>query len=167
MTIGKQIAVAVALALLYLILAAQFESLILPVVVLLAVPLGAAGSVAALWVSGQSLNLVSLIGITVMSGIVVNDAILKVDMIKRLRGQQYSLEEAIHGAGYRRIRPILMTTLTTVLALAPVLFSSGLGAELQWPLAWAVIGGLAVGTLSSLYVIPAIYRAVGDFRPGK
>ena len=158
---------AVALALLYLILAAQFESLILPVVVLLAVPLGAAGSVAALWVSGQSLNLVSLIGITVMSGIVVNDAILKVDMIKRLRGQQYSLEEAIHGAGYRRIRPILMTTLTTVLALAPVLFSSGLGAELQWPLAWAVIGGLAVGTLSSLYVIPAIYRAVGDFRPGK
>lgn len=149
---------AVAVALLYLILAAQFESLVLPLVVLLMVPLGAAGAIAVLWLAGQSINLVSLIGMTVMSGIVVNDAILKVDMIRRLRQQGHDLETAIHGAGYRRIRSILMTTLTTVLALAPVLFSSGLGAELQWPLAWVVIGGLTVGTLSSLYVIPALYR---------
>jgi multidrug efflux pump subunit AcrB len=153
----------VSLALLYLILAAQFESLLQPLIVMLTVPLGLAGAIGMLWLSGQSVNLVSIIGMIVMSGIVVNDAILKVDMMNRLSGT-YSLKEAIHGAGQRRLRPILMTSLTTILALTPILFSEGLGAELQRPLAFAVIGGLLSGTLASLYFIPVVYWV---FRGGK
>ncbi len=147
----------IALALLYFILAAQFESLSLPWVVLLTVPVGMAGALWALWLGGQTLNLVALIGIIVMSGIVVNDAILKVDMMQRLSANK-PLHEAIHEAGRRRLRPILMTSLTTILALMPVLLSGGLGAELQRPLAWAVTGGLIAGTLASLYWIPLLFR---------
>lgn len=146
----------ISLALLYLILAAQFESLLQPLIVMLTIPLGLAGAIGMLWLSKQSINLVSIIGMIVMAGIVVNDAILKVDMMNRLHGD-YSLKEAIHGAGQRRLRPILMTSLTTILALTPILFSEGLGAELQRPLAFAVIGGLLSGTLASLYFIPIAY----------
>jgi multidrug efflux pump subunit AcrB len=127
-----------------------------PLIVILTVPMGVFGALAALYLAGESLNLIAIIGLIVMSGIVVNDAILKVDMMNRLARTE-SLIEAIHGAGLRRLRPILMTSLTTMLALAPVLFSSGLGAELQRPLAIAVIGGLALGTVSSLYFIPVFY----------
>lgn len=148
----------IALLLLYLILAAQFESLLQPLIVMLTVPVGIAGSVLVLSLAGASLNLIAIIGMTVMSGIVVNDAILKIDMMNRLRARGYALPEVIHGAGYRRLRPILMTSLTTMLALAPVLFTTGLGAELQQPLAWAVIGGLLVGTAASLYLLPVLYR---------
>jgi multidrug efflux pump subunit AcrB len=152
------LALALALAMLYLILAAQFESLLQPFIVLLTVPLGMAGAFIALWWSGQSLNLVSLTGLVVMSGIVVNDAILKVDMMNRLCRSGSSLAQATHLAGQRRLRPILMTSATTILALTPVLSGGGLGAELQRPLAYAVIGGLAAGTLASLYFVPLLYR---------
>lgn len=91
-----------------------------------------------------------------MSGIVVNDAILKVDMMNKL-SLNHSKIEAIHGAGNRRLRPIIMTSLTTILALLPILFSKGLGAELQTPLAFAVIGGLLLGTVASLFFIPLVY----------
>ncbi|MEM8524749.1 MAG: efflux RND transporter permease subunit [Bacteroidota bacterium] len=147
----------ISLLLLYLILAAQFESLLQPFIVMLTVPIGLAGAVATLWFFNQSINLISIIGMIVMSGIVVNDAILKVDMMNRLR-KKYDLITAIHGAGIRRLKPILMTSITTILALMPILFASGLGAELQRPLAYAVIGGLVVGTISSLYFIPLIYK---------
>lgn len=146
----------ISLLLLYLILAAQFESLIQPLIVILTVPVGILGALLALYLTGESLNLIALIGLIVMSGIVVNDAILKVDMMNRLVRTE-GLTDAIHGAGLRRLRPILMTSLTTILALTPVLFSNGLGAELQRPLAIAVIGGLTSGTVSSLYFIPVFY----------
>ncbi len=146
----------VSIILLYLILAAQFESLLQPFIVMLAVPVGLSGAIAVLSISGESLNLIAIIGMIVMSGIVVNDAILKVDMMNKLYGK-YRLAEAIHGAGQRRLRPILMTSLTTILALLPIIFSAGLGAELQRPLAFAVIGGLCMGTIASLYFIPALY----------
>lgn len=148
---------AVSLALLYLILAAQFESFRQPLIVLLTVPVGVAVALLTLFITRESLNLVSMIGLVVMSGIVVNDAILKVDMINRARRAGHTLQEALHEGGRRRLRPILMTTFTTVLALSPVLFSAGLGAELQRPLAWTVIGGLLAGTLASLYFIPLLY----------
>ncbi len=144
--------------LLYLILAAQFEGLKLPLVVLLVVPVSLVGSLLALWVTGGSLNLLSLIGMVVTGGIVVNDAIIKVDMIERGRKSGLPLAAAIKEASRRRLRAIVMTSLTTILALAPVLFTSGLGAELQQPLAITVIGGLVVGTLGSLYVVPLLYR---------
>ena len=148
----------VSLLLLYLILAAQFEGVKLPLVVLLVVPVSLVGSLLALWVTGGSLNLLSLIGMVVTGGIVVNDAIIKVDMIERSRAVGLSLSAAIKEASRRRLRAIVMTSLTTILALAPVLFTSGLGGELQQPLAVTVIGGLLVGTLGSLYVVPLLYR---------
>jgi multidrug efflux pump subunit AcrB len=147
----------VSLLLLYLILAAQFESLLLPFIVILTVPIGIAGALLALELTGQSLNLVSLTGMVVMGGIVVNDAILKVDMMQRL-SRHMPLREAIHQAGARRLRPIIMTTATTILALLPILFSGGLGAELQKPLALAVMGGLTAGTLASLFVVPVLFQ---------
>jgi len=147
----------VSIGLLFLILAAQFESLRLPLVVILTVPVGLAGSIAALYVGGQSLNLVSFVGMIVMGGIVVNDAILKVDMMRRF-ALELPVEEAAHRAGIRRLRPILMTTLTTILAVLPILFSAGLGAELQRPLAFAIIGGLLLGTVASIYFIPLLFK---------
>jgi multidrug efflux pump subunit AcrB len=147
----------IAVALLFLILAAQFESVIQPFIVLLTVPIGIAGAIFLLYFTGQTLNLMAMIGMVVMSGIVVNDAILKVDMINRL-SKEMPLLEAIHEAGARRLKPILMTSITTILALVPILFTAGLGAELQFPLAIAVIGGLTVGTLASLYIIPIFYK---------
>lgn len=149
----------ISLLLLYLILAAQFESLVQPFIVMLTVPVSITGGLFLLWWSGQSINLVSIIGMIVMSGIVVNDAILKVDMMNRL-GKTKDMRTAIHGAGHRRLKPILMTSITTILALMPILFASGLGAELQRPLAYAVIGGLVIGTLSSLYFIPLVYQLI-------
>lgn len=147
----------IAALLLYFILAAQFESFVQPFIVMLMVPIGVVGALVALYWSGSSLNLLSLIGMVVMGGIIVNDAILKVDMMNRLN-KDFSLREAIHGAGVRRLRPIIMTSLTTMLALLPILFSEGLGAALQRPLALAVIGGLSVGTLASLYIVPVLYQ---------
>jgi multidrug efflux pump subunit AcrB len=156
----------VSLLLLYLILAAQFEGLKLPFVVLLVVPVSLVGSLSALWLTGGSLNLLSLIGMVVTGGIVVNDAIIKVDMIERGRAAGLPLAEAIREASRRRLRAIVMTSLTTILALAPVLFTSGLGAELQQPLAITVIGGLVVGTLGSLYVVPLLYRLLAGAAAG-
>ncbi len=146
----------VSLALLFLILAAQFESLSLPLLVLVAVPVSMSGAVALLWLGGQSVNAMTVIGLIVMSGVVVNDAILKVDIINNL-SKEMPLLDAIHEGGRMRLRSILITSLPTVVTLAPVFFTEGLGAELQRPLALAVIGGLAVGTLASLYLTPVLY----------
>jgi multidrug efflux pump subunit AcrB len=146
----------VSLALLFLILAAQFESLALPLLVLIAVPVSMSGAAALLWLGGQSVNAMAVIGLIVMSGVVVNDAILKVDIINNL-SKTMPLMDAIHEGGRMRLRSILITSFPTVVTLMPVFFTEGLGSELQRPLALAVIGGLAVGTLSSLYLIPALY----------
>ncbi len=155
----------ISLLLLYLILAAQFEGLRLPFVVLLVVPVSLVGSVIALHLTGGSLNLLSLIGMVVTGGIVVNDAIIKVDMMERARLAGMDISAAIKEASRRRLRAIVMTSLTTILALAPVLFTAGLGAELQQPLAITVIGGLFVGTLGSLYVVPLLYRLLSGTKP--
>ena len=145
------------LFLVYLILAAQFESLIQPLVILMTVPLAAAGVVLALAVTGQSVNLMSLTGMVVLVGIVVNDAIIKVDFINRRRAEGMALEAAIEAAGRDRVRPILMTTITTVLGLLPLALGVGPGAALQQPLALTVIGGLASATLLTLIVVPVLY----------
>ena len=147
----------VTLFLLYFILAAQFESLLLPVIILLEIPISLGGAFLFLYLFNMSINLMSLIGIVVMSGIIINDSILKIDAIIQLRKQNIHLIRAIVLAGKKRLKPILMTSLTTILALIPILFSSGLGGELQTPLAIALIGGMIVGTLVSLYFIPLCY----------
>ena len=106
---------------------------------------------------GETLNVSSLIGMVIMLGIIVNDSILKVDTINRYRKQGMKKREAITTGGADRLKPIIMTTLTTILALTPVLFSSGLGGDLQGPLAFSVIGGLLVGTFCSVYLVPVLY----------
>jgi multidrug efflux pump subunit AcrB len=146
----------VSFALLFLILAAQFESLSLPLLVLVTVPVAMSGAVGLLWLGGQSVNAMTVIGLIVMGGVVVNDSILKVDIINNLY-KTMPLLDAIHEGGRMRLRSILITSLPTVVTLAPVFFTEGLGSELQRPLALAVIGGLAIGTLSSLYLTPVLY----------
>lgn len=147
----------ISLALLYFILAAQFESLRQPFILLLEVPIDIAGALFMLWLFGSSINLMSMIGIIVMSGIVVNDSILKIDTINRLRREGVPLVEAIRVAGHRRLKPIIMTSITTILALVPILWGRGMGSELQQPLALTVIGGMVLGTIISLYFIPLCY----------
>ena len=119
-----------------------------------------------LFVFGNSLNLMSGIGIVVMSGIVINDSILKIDTINQLRNSGLPLLKAIHTGGLQRVKPILMTSITTILALLPLLFMSGIGTELQLPLALSVIGGMLLGTIISLYFIPLaywfIYKSYGN-----
>jgi multidrug efflux pump subunit AcrB len=147
----------ISLAMLYFILAAQFESLTQPLILLIEIPIDIAGALFMLWLFGGSINIMSMIGIVVMSGIVVNDSILKIDTINRLRKEGMPLMEAIHTGGVRRLKPIIMTSLTTILALAPVLWGSGIGNELQKPLALTLIGSMVLGTIVSLFFIPLCY----------
>ena len=150
----------ISVMLLYFILAAQFESFLQPLIVLIELPIDIAGALLLLYIFGESLNIMSAIGIIVMSGIIINDSILKIDTINRTRWSGVDVLEAIKIGGRRRLKPILMTSLTTILALVPFLFFSGLGAELQRPLAISVIGGMAIGTFVSLYFIPLAYWAI-------
>ena len=149
-----------ALILVYMILAAQFESFVHPFTILMAVPLALVGAVGALWLTGQGLNTMSLIGAVILVGIVVNDSIVKVDFINQARARGYELREAILEAGRVRLRPIVMTTVTTVLGLFPMALGIGRGSDLRAPLAIAVIGGLLVATALTLIVVPVAYQAV-------
>jgi multidrug efflux pump subunit AcrB len=147
----------ISLALLYFILTSQFESLSLPLLVLIEIPIDIFGAFLALKIGGSGINLMSLIGIVVMSGIVINDSILKVETMNQLYREGMPLIRAIVESGHRRLLSILMTTLTAILALLPILFTSGLGADLQKPLALAVIGSMIIGTLVSLYFVPLCF----------
>jgi len=147
----------VSILLMYFILCAQFESFLQPLIVLVEIPIDIAFALVTLWLFGHTLNLMSAIGIIVTCGIVVNDSILKIDSINELRKAGIPLMEAIHTAGRRRLRPIIMTSLTTIMAMVPLLFSSDMGSELQKPLSIAMIGSMFLGTLVSLFIIPLIY----------
>ena len=153
-------AFALALVLVYMILAAQFESFKHPLIILMSVPLALSGAVLALVLAGQSLNTMSLIGIVILVGIVVNDAIVKVEFINQARARGAALREAILEAGRVRLRPIVMTTVTTVCGLTPLALGIGRGADLRAPLAIAVIGGLVVATALTLIVVPVVYSVV-------
>jgi multidrug efflux pump subunit AcrB len=146
----------VSVALMYFILTAEFESLKQPILVMLTLPLGLAGSLLLIWASGGTLNIMSGIGLIVVLGVLDNDAILKIDRINRLRST-LPLETAIQQAGIDRLKPIVMNTCTNVLAITPIIFSSGLGADLQRPVAITAIGGLIVGTFTALYFVPVLY----------
>ncbi|MFO8174005.1 MAG: efflux RND transporter permease subunit [Longimicrobiales bacterium] len=153
-----------ALLLVYMILAAQFESFVHPFTILMAVPLAVVGAVLALLLTGEGINTMSLIGAVILVGIVVNDSIIKVDFINQAREQGMALREAILEAGRVRLRPIVMTTVTTVLGLTPMAMGIGRGADLRAPLAIAVIGGLLVATLLTLIVVPVVYSLVEGLR---
>ena len=146
-----------ALLLVYMVLACQYESLRDPVVVMASVPVAAVGVLVTLFLTATTLNLQSYIGCIMLGGIVVNNAILLVDQAGQLTRSGLPVREAVAEAGRRRLRPILMTTLTTILALLPLALGIGEGADAQAPLARAVVGGLSASTLITLVLIPAVY----------
>ncbi|NLC70819.1 MAG: efflux RND transporter permease subunit [Desulfuromonadaceae bacterium] len=146
-----------ALVLVYMVLACQYESLRDPVVVMASVPVAAVGVLVVLFLTGTTLNLQSFIGCIMLGGIVVNNAILLVDQAGQLVSDGMPVRDAVAEAGRRRLRPILMTTLTTILALLPLALGIGEGADQQAPLARAVLGGLTASTLITLVLIPAVY----------
>lgn len=150
----------VALALLYFILAAQFESFIQPLIILLEMVVDVFFVVAALWLLGESVNVMSMIGIVVMSGIIINDSILKIDTINRLRRGGMSLLRAIMMAGHNRLKPIIMTSLTTMLAILPFLHRGDMGSALQYPLSLTIIVGMGIGTMVSLFIVPLFYYLI-------
>ena len=150
----------VALALLYFILAAQFESFIQPLIILLEMVIDVFFVVGVLWLLGESVNVMSMIGIVVMSGIIINDSILKIDTINRLRHGGMPLLRAIMTAGHQRLKPIVMTSLTTILAILPFLQRGDMGSALQYPLSLTLIIGMSIGTIVSLFMIPLFYYLI-------
>ena len=147
----------ISILLMYFILAAQFESFLQPLIVLIEIPIDVAASLLVLWICGHTMNLMSAIGIVVTCGIIINDSILKLDAINELRKAGVPLMEAIHEAGRRRLRPIIMTSLTTIFGMVPLLFTFDMGSELQKPLSIAMISAMLIGTAVSLFIIPLVY----------
>lgn len=152
--------------LVYMVMASQFESLLHPFTILLTIPLAVVGTIATFYWLGMPLNIMAIIGIIMLVGIAVNDAIILVDRINQLKRRGLDKYDAIVQAGQQRIRPILMTSMTTVLALLPLTFGFGESAALRAPMAWAVVGGLVTSTFLTLVVIPCVY-AVIDFGGNK
>lgn len=151
------IALLLAVFLVYLVMASQFENLLQPMLILFTVPLAGAGAILGLWLTGTRISVIVFIGFIMLAGIVVNNAIVLIDRINQLRADGMSKAQAIIESGTTRLRPVLMTTLTTVLGLLPMVFG-GEGAELRAPMAITVIFGLSFATLLTLLFIPVIYH---------
>ena len=161
-------ALILALVLVYSIMASQFESFIAPFVIAFAVPFGFAGSLIALFIGRQTLNVYSAIGFIVLIGIVVNNGIVLIDYMNQLmQEKKINGDEAALESGARRLRPVLMTTLTTVLGLLPMSLASGSGNEMYQPLSLAILGGLIVSTAFTLIIVPTIYAAIRNKIPLK
>lgn len=158
-------ALALSVILVYMVLASQFESLLHPFTILLTIPLAVVGAILLFFLTGTTINMMGVIGIVMLVGIAVNNSIILVDRINQLKMDR-DLTDAIVEAGQQRIRPIIMTTLTTILALLPMTFSFGEGASLRSPMAIAVIGGLVTSTLMSLMVIPCVYYILEKVKTG-
>lgn len=155
-----QFALILAVFLVYLVMASQFESLLHPLFILFTVPLAGAGSVLGLWLLGTELSIIVFIGLIMLAGIVVNNAIVLVDRINQLRAEGFERFDAVFTAAQNRLRPILMTMLTTVLGLMPLALGLGEGAEIRAPMAISVIAGLVFSTLLTLLFIPCLYLLV-------
>jgi HAE1 family hydrophobic/amphiphilic exporter-1 len=161
---ATQFTFALALALLFMVLASQFNSFLQPFYIMLAVPLGIVGGIAALSLSGSTLNIYSGIGLVLLIGLVAKNSILLVDLTNQRREQGMSVDEALSDACPTRMRPVVMTSLTIILALAPAAIGLGAGAETNAPLSLAVIGGMVTSTLLTLVVVPAGYSLVENWR---
>ena len=147
-------------ALVFLVLAGEFASFTVPLVVMLTVPLAAVGGILFLWITGQSLNAVALIGIVVMIGMADNEAVVKLDAIRRFREAGHSIEESIMLGGHQRLRAIAMTSITTITGVLPLVFGWGSGGKLYQPLAAGVIGGSVSALLVTFFVLPTAYAAL-------
>jgi hydrophobe/amphiphile efflux-1 (HAE1) family protein len=167
---GLLFAAIMAIALVYMVLASQFKSLLDPLVIMFSVPLGISGVYVMLWATKTTLSVNSFMGIIMMVGIVVSNGVLLVDFANVLRGRGMDLFEATIEAGRTRLRPILMTTIATILGLIPMALGIGEGSETNLPLARAVIGGLTVSTFFTLFLVPSLYTALERFarrKPGR
>ena len=140
-----------------MVLASQFDSYLQPLVIMMAQPLAMAGGVAALWLTGHTLNIYSMIGMVLLVGLVAKNGILLVDFANQHRQRGLGIDEALREACPLRLRPVLMTSLTVILVLLPTALGMGAGADTNAPLAVAVIGGMASSTLLTLVVVPAVY----------
>jgi HAE1 family hydrophobic/amphiphilic exporter-1 len=160
---GLIFALILSIVLVYMVMAAQFESLIHPFTILLSIPLAGVGVILLFWITGNNFNMMALIGIVMLGGIAVNNAILLVDAINQNKWAGMDRRAAIVAAGQQRIRPILMTSGTTILGLLPLTFGFGESASLRSPMALAVIGGLVSSTLLTLVVIPCLYDVFDRF----
>ena len=157
-------ALLLSIVLVYMVLASQFESLIHPFTILLTIPLAVVGSILTFFILGDTINMMAIIGVIMLVGIAVNDSIILVDRINQLLKEGVDRTTAIIQAGQQRIRPIIMTTLTTILALIPLTLGFGESASLRSPMALAVIGGLITSTLLTLIVIPCVYDILDRFK---
>lgn len=160
---GLAFAALMALALVYMVLASQFRSLLDPLVIMFSVPLGVTGVILMLLVTGTTVNVNSSMGVIMMVGIVVSNGVLLVDFANTLRGRGRTVMQATIEAGRTRLRPILMTSIATIVGLAPMALGMGEGSETNLPLARAVIGGLSVSTLLTLFLVPSLYSALERF----
>ncbi|MGE3164684.1 MAG: efflux RND transporter permease subunit [Planctomycetota bacterium] len=160
------LALGLAVFLVYLVLASTFESLRLPFMIVLTVPLGFIGAVLTLWLGDFALGIFALIGVILLCGIVVNNGIIFVARIQQLAPASERIHDAVVAAGRERLRPILITSLTTILGLLPLALGLGAGAELRQPLAVTVVGGLTIGTVLTLLVVPSGYLLLAGRRSG-
>lgn len=156
-------AAAMAVFIVYFVMAVQFESFVYPLIILFTVPLALIGAVGALFLSGTGVGISALIGIVVLIGVVVNNGIVMVDFILQMRAKGFSTDQAIIISGRSRLRPILMTALTTILGLIPIAFSTGKGSEISRGMAFTVIGGLVASTYLTLVVVPVAFKLFDDF----
>lgn len=147
----------ISVLLIYTILAVQYENLKYPLIIMFSVPFAWIGSLLILWATGNGLNTLSFLGILILTGIAVNDAILKVDFMRRYVEETGNLKEAIHKAGRHRFRPVIMTTMTTILGLLPMVMPIGDGYEFRQALGLALMGGMITSTLLTLYIIPVLF----------
>ena len=161
---GLVVALVIALFLVFAIMAAQFESLKKPFVIMFSIPFAFTGGFLALAITRTTLNVVSFIGVIMLVGVIVNNAIVMIDKIEELKREGTDPYAAVLAGARSRLRPILMTTLTTVLALIPLALGIGKGSELLQPMGIVVIGGLTLGTLVTLVLIPAIYTLIARVR---
>ena len=157
-TKSMMFAFGLALFLVYLVMASQFESLLHPFVIMFSIPLALVGAVAALWLTGNTISVVVFIGLIMLVGIVVKNAIVLIDRVNQLREEGHPKREAIVLAAESRLRPIVMTTLATLLGFLPLALALGEGSEVRSPMAITVMGGLAVSTLLTLIVVPIVYE---------
>ncbi len=157
---GLAVALVISFFLLYAVMAVQFGSALKPLIIMASIPFSFTGGFIALVITGTSLNVVSFIGLIMLMGVVVNNAIVMLEKIKQLESEGQESYFAVQTACKERLRPILMTTLTTILALIPIAIGVGQGSELMQPLGIVVIGGLLIGTLVTLVLVPAVYCAV-------
>jgi HAE1 family hydrophobic/amphiphilic exporter-1 len=160
-------ALGIAIFLIYFILAAQFESFVLPFIIMGSVPLSVSGVIIGLIVTQYKFNIMVMVGIIMLAGIVVNNAIVLIDYINLLRAKGENLERAVRDSGSTRLRPILMTTLTTVFGMIPLALGIGDGSEIYQGMAIAVIFGLVFSTILTLVYIPVLYMLIENRKEKK